>query len=501
MSPINATAELRHLERSVMELRARVAAVAEQWLATNEPAKVRSKWREPMRNLAHYLALRGEDLAPLQERLSHLGLSSLGRSEGRVEASLEALVVTLGRAAGGARNTTYPSANAAIEMRRSRSAEIDALLGPDPQGPTTRIMVTLPDDVGDRPHHVERLIEAGADVFRINCAHGSAALWEAAIGAVRNVEARFGRRCRIMMDLGGPKIRIAAVAGADRRLHVGSHFLLSGGVQDDDAGAGPAATISHPEIVAASRIGDAVWFDDGKLQAEVVGKRHGALELLVRRAKRKGVRLKVGKGLAFPDQTIELPALTAKDLADLDIVATHADLVGFSFVQRAEDVAWLQRELAMRRLGLPDLPIVLKIETQLAVANLPSLIVQAAARAPAAVMIARGDLALDVGFAELSQLQEQMLWLCEAAAVPVIWATQVLESLVKEGIPTRSEATDAASAQRADCVMLNKGPHQVEAVAFLDQVLRHMDLHMVKKSPVMSSLKLWAAPRHPMQNA
>lgn len=261
----------------------------------------------------------------------------------------------------------------------------------------------------------------------------------------------------------------------------------------------PSAFIAHPAILAAAVVGHAVWFDDGKLQAEIVSCEPDMLELVVRRARRKGVKLRAGKGLAFPDQTVDLPALTSKDLIDLDFVAHHADLVGFSFVQTRSDVEWLHRELAARRPGLPELPLVLKIETRAAVMNLPELIIAAASRSPTAVMIARGDLALGVGFADLSAMQEQILWLCEAASVPVIWATQVLESLVKEGIPTRSEATDAASSQRADCVMLNKGTHQVEAVAFLDQVLRRMDRHMAKKSPVMGALSLWAT--QPTQKA
>lgn len=495
-----AHAELRSLEHSVRALRVRVERASTQWLAAQAPLAIRPEWRGAAQNLADYLALRAEDLAPLQERLSHHGLSSLGRLEGRVGVSLDALLATLSRLAGRP-HLPYPTPNAALDLRRQLNREVDALFGPDPNGPGTRILVTLPDDAAERPGHVGRLIEAGADLFRINCAHGDPESWAASIAAVRLAERPFGRRCRILMDLAGPKIRIAQVDQAEARLHIGSRFRLASEEIALGASAIPAAFIPYPDILAAARLGDTVWFDDGKLQAEVIARSPGAVDLMVRRARRKGVRLKPGKGLAFPDQDIALPALTEPDLAALDFVARHADLVGFSFVQRREDVAWLQEELARRRPGLPELPIVLKVETRLAVANLPELIVQAASRAPAAVMIARGDLALGVGFAELSALQEQILWLCEAAAVPVIWATQVLESLVKDGIPTRGEATDAASGQRADCVMLNKGPHQVEAVAFLDEVLRGMDRHMAKKSPVMGALKLWTPPACSAQDA
>jgi pyruvate kinase len=137
-------------------------------------------------------------------------------------------------------------------------------------------------------------------------------------------------------------------------------------------------------------------------------------------------------------------------------------------------------------------PIVLKIETPTAVENLPQLIVAAAVTRPVAVMIARGDLAVELGFARLSEIQEEMLWLCDAAHVPVIWATQVLDNLVADGRPSRAEATDAAMSQRAECVMLNKGPFLVEGVAFLKDILRRMDRHQAKKFARLGPLKSWS---------
>ena len=133
----------------------------------------------------------------------------------------------------------------------------------------------------------------------------------------------------------------------------------------------------------------------------------------------------------------------------------------------------------------------LKIETPLAVRNLPRLIVQSALHHPTAVMIARGDLAVELGFARLSEMQEEMLWLCEAAHVPVIWATQVLDQFIKDGAPSRAETTDAAMAQRAECVMLNKGPYLAEAVTFLRDVLARMDRHQSKKFARFTPLRAW----------
>ena len=187
-----------------------------------------------------------------------------------------------------------------------------------------------------------------------------------------------------------------------------------------------------------------------------------------------------------------MPALTAKDLADLDAVVRHADMVGYSFVQSADDIALLQHELASRDAAKAErIGIVAKIETPRAVRNLPGIIVQAAGRQPFAVMIARGDLGVEIGFTRLAEIQEEMLWLCEAAHVPVIWATEVLATLVKEGMPTRGEMTDAAMSARAECVMLNKGPHVAEALEILDALLVRMAEHQTKKTPRLRALKSW----------
>ena len=164
---------------------------------------------------------------------------------------------------------------------------------------------------------------------------------------------------------------------------------------------------------------------------------------------------------------------------------------GYSFVQKAADIELLQKALASRIKKLPIPAIVAKIETPEAVRNLPELIVQAAGKQSFGVMIARGDLAVEIGYQRMAEMQEEILWLCEAAHVPVIWATQVLESFVKDGIPTRGEMTDAAMAERAECVMLNKGQFVVEAVTILDDVLIRMQAHQLKKTPQLRALHSW----------
>jgi pyruvate kinase len=157
-------------------------------------------------------------------------------------------------------------------------------------------------------------------------------------------------------------------------------------------------------------------------------------------------------------------------------------------VQRPEDVDALHAELA--RLEAPRLGVVLKIETQAAFNRLPSLLLGAMRRPPVAVMVARGDLGVEVGFERLSEVQEEILWLCEAAHVPVIWATQVLESLAKGGLPSRAEVTDAAMASRAECVMLNKGPYIRETLRFLTDVLLRMQSHQQKKTARLRKLQV-----------
>jgi len=194
----------------------------------------------------------------------------------------------------------------------------------------------------------------------------------------------------------------------------------------------------------------------------------------------------------FPSTELDLPPLTSKDFRDLDFIAEHADLVGFSFVQRVDDIELLQDHLVARAPKRQPHGIVLKIETPLAVRNLPRLILQSAAHNPTAVMIARGDLAVELGFARLTEMQEEILWLCEAAHTPVVWATQVLDSYVRDGVASRAEMTDAAMAQGAECVMLNKGPYLGEGVAFLRDVLARMDRHRAKKFARFASLKEWA---------
>jgi pyruvate kinase len=237
---------------------------------------------------------------------------------------------------------------------------------------------------------------------------------------------------------------------------------------------------SEPRVFDFLARGHAVWIDDGRIGAVVERvDQHGAW-LRITQARPKGERIAPAKGLNFPDSTIALPALSQEDAFCLDFAVANADLVGYSFVQNAADMELLIAELARRDGG--RLGIIAKIETRAAVKNLPEIIVHGAGRHPFGVMIARGDLAVEIGYERMAEIQEEILWLCEAAHVPVVWATQVLESLVKEALPSRAEMTDAAMAERAECVMLNKGPYLLEALQVLDDVVTRMAHHQQKKT-------------------
>ncbi len=247
-----------------------------------------------------------------------------------------------------------------------------------------------------------------------------------------------------------------------------------------------------PEVFEHVRAGESVWFDDGRIGGKVRAVTRAALEIEILHARPEGEKLRADKGINLPDSAVRSCALTAKDVQDLSFVAAHADAVALSFVQEPADVEELQARL--RALGKPDLGIVLKIETRRAFEHLAELLLAAMQSSCAGVMIARGDLAVECGFERLAEVQEEILWLCEAAHVPVIWATQVLETLAKTGRPSRAEITDAAMGERAECVMLNKGPHIAAAVAALDDILRRMEGHQDKKSARLRPLRL--AHRH-----
>lgn len=242
----------------------------------------------------------------------------------------------------------------------------------------------------------------------------------------------------------------------------------------------------QPEAFAFVSEGDSISLNDGKISGVVRSVTEDELEVEITKAKPTGSNLRGNRGINFPDSDIRLPGLTAVDKANLGFVVENADAVGLSFVREPADVALLQKELRSFPDSNPGL--VIKIETRTGFENLPRILLTTMRSYPAAVMIARGDLAVECGWERLAELQEEILWFCEAGRMPVMWATQVLEQEAKKGRPSRAEISDAAMSQRADCVMLNKGPHILAAIRMLDNILSRMQKHQFKKTARMQKL-------------
>lgn len=456
----------------------------------------RADFAPSAQNFAHYLAFRRHDIRPLQRRLMARGLSSLGRAEGRVLPTLDAVAGVLRALSAG--TPFMPQPDPAFFAGEERiAARTRELLGERSHHSPVHLMVTLPSQAAEDAGFLLRLAELGVEAVRINCAHDDEKTWAGMIGNVGRAAEKTGQRMKVLMDLAGPKIRtgeIRKVKGL-KRVTVGGELAITlPGRLDAPDEALPALECTLPEALAAADIGHRVFIDDGKLDTHVLRREPwGVVVGILAGPQEKGYKLKSEKGINFPDTEFSVPALTEDDIEALGFIARHADGVEYSFVQHAEDVVLLQEALARER---PDdwrsLGLVLKIETGRAVKNLPDMLVRAAGSQPTAIMIARGDLAVEIGFARLAEMQEEILWLSEAAQVPVIWATQVLESYLKNGVPSRGEMTDAAMAARAECVMLNKGPYLFEAIAELDRLIDRMGEHMNKKTPQLRPLRSWA---------
>jgi pyruvate kinase len=260
------------------------------------------------------------------------------------------------------------------------------------------------------------------------------------------------------------------------------------GLAPDVAGLRIGCTL--PAALEAVQVGHRVFFDDGKIGGTIIAVRPGAADVRITVARSGGSKLRAEKGINMPDSELRLPALGPDDESLLRFIVGHADLVGLSFAQDVADVAALRRRL--EELGGASLGIVLKIETARGFGSLPEILVAGMESERLGVMVARGDLAVECGFERLAELQEEILSLCDAAHIPVIWATQVLDQMAKSGQPSRAEISDAAMSGRAECVMLNKGPHIVQTVTALDDILRRMSSHQQKKVTLLRRLRSWS---------
>ncbi|MDH3531944.1 MAG: pyruvate kinase [Gammaproteobacteria bacterium] len=599
------------LIRQLDQITSYADALEQRFAASLE--RVHPDFQTSARNLIAYVAMRHVDIRDLQQQLAYLGLSSLGRAERNVRATIRAVRHALCIIANDA---TCESGQERVNFERSElrlQAHINAILGENAGDRDVRIMVTLPTAAADEYPLVHDLVDSGMDIARINCAHDEESVWLKMIENVRRAVRDTGRACKITMDLTGPKLRTGELKQrpgvvrvrpkrdatgrviAPRRLRliaegalwsqksgvaipVPQHFIDDAEIGDriafkdtrgkkrtlkvvgkDERGLRldcykkayiatgtkltlhrqsakpkgackvgslpPAASpivmkigdelavhldgrpgepaeygadgsviasahiaCAQPEVFRSVTAGEPIRLNDGKIEGIVKSVTDGELIVTITRAKPTGSRLRGGRGINFPQSDMRLPGLTEADQANLEFAAAHADAVSLSFVREPADIFALQA--ALRRCGAGKTGIIIKIETETAFNDLPRLLLATMCHYPAAVMIARGDLAVECGWERLAEIQEEILWMCEAAEMPVIWATEVLEHQTKRGRPSRAEITDAAMAQRADCVMLNKGPYVLAAITMLDSILRRMQSHQRKKSPQLRKLSI-----------
>jgi pyruvate kinase len=241
------------------------------------------------------------------------------------------------------------------------------------------------------------------------------------------------------------------------------------------------------EVFRDARAGEPIRFDDGRIVGVIEEADGNTLQVRVLHTRRPVERMSSGKGINLPATRLALPALSDEDLRDLEFVARNADIIGLSFTNDAADVRFLNERL--RHLGNQEVGVIFKIETDRGCANLPGILIEAMKFPNFGVMVARGDLAAECGFERLAELQDDILRLCESAHVPVVWATGVLESLARSGHPARAEITDAAAAQRAECVMLGKGRYIADAVRTLDGLLGRMLTRDYKHQRLLGRLR------------
>jgi pyruvate kinase len=332
-------------------------------------------------------------------------------------------------------------------MRRQRSAKIVATLGP----------------ASSTPEMIDALFVAGVDVFRLNFSHGKQEEHSARLDAIRAVERHHGRPVGVMADMQGPKLRVGAFARGKVTLVAGARFRLD---LDKTPGDAKRAPLPHPEIFAAIDRGTDLLLDDGniRLTVEKCGKDFADTVVIT------GGDLSDRKGVNVPNAVLPLSALTAKDRSDLAFaLELGVDWIALSFVQRPDDVAEA-RKLIGGRAG-----VLVKLEKPAAIGSLDAIV-----ELSDALMVARGDLGVEMPPEDVPPVQRQIVHACRAAGKPVVVATQMLESMVRAPVPTRAEASDVATAvyEGADAVMLSAetaaGAYPVEAVTMMDRIIRRV---------------------------
>ncbi len=574
-------------------------------------SKVHPNYSKSATNLIHYLAFRNYEINELQDQLRFLGLPDLSNIEGHVMKSLLSIKTIINHLRG---NSIIEKQQGIISIKQSEKLlrkNTKELFGYKSKKRRTRIMVTIPSTAAEDYSIINHLVNLGMNSARINCAHDEPEVWAKMITNIDRANNALQKNCKVMMDLGGPKLRTGSMQAGPKLIHIKpqrdqigktikpakiwiappdvlppdnsdcaiipiSELLLKKikrgntisftdsrdkkckiliekkqgkgrwGTSNDSAYIttgtelilnkekengenkifvgellpleqflflnigdkiilhssqelgeptildenGKVLKHAHisctlPEIFNQVKKGEPIFFDDGKIEGIIEEANKEELLIKITYAKNTGSKLKPDKGINLPNSNLNVSGLTKKDKEDLKFIALNADTVNFSFVNDENDVQELMDELSKYE---KQLGIILKIETKKGFSNLPTILLKSMQTFPIGVMIARGDLAIETGWKNFASIQEEILRICESAHIPDVWATQVLENLAKKGVPTRSEITDAAMAQRAECVMLNKGAYIDKAVKMLDKILRRMQHFQKKKDTMLPKL-------------
>ncbi|WML39806.1 pyruvate kinase [Neobacillus sp. OS1-2] len=441
--------------------------------------------KENRDNLLAYLALREKKIPVFQHELVDRGLATLEHSHKHVIFTLEKLLKNLNVTIASPSTLNVPTPSEAMTMLNKRAEALFGKKGPYHQA---AIMVTLDAKMINNQVLLEELLLNGMTIARINCAHDDQEIWKQLIDCVREAEKKLktegrynDKACKLYMDLSGPKVRVGRLQ-PDVNIAVRKGDILRLYLQSDILGhpatsEGPAGVpVTLEKAFRNVRINDQIFIDDGRIYGMVQAVTKEYIQIVILSPIEKKHRIKEGKGINLPDSLLSLnvPALTEKDILDLTFITKNADIVGISFVHTPLDLIKLREHLEIYNAA--GMAVVAKIETKDALHQLARIILEGLNFNSFGIMIARGDLAVEVGPGNLSFVQEEILTICSAAYIPVIWATGVLEKLTKKGIPARSEITDASQGKRADCVMLNKGPYIVHSLKMLNKLLKKEEL-------------------------
>lgn len=441
-------------------------------------------------NLLQYLWLRKQDITKLQASLHRLGLSSIASSESHIHRQIQEVLLRLGSSLKKEDLADCTVAKARVLLKK-RSA---ALFGKEEEKRPLNLMITLDSQEAKKVDYLSALLQNGMRIARINCAHDNEKVWKQMIQSLKKAQQQTQLTCKIYMDLAGPKFRVMLKGKGQEngKMDIALFDLITLYEPHIPCPTNERAIACHQQgVVEKLGEGSLILIDDGMIEATV--QTTGKYKAIIRITRISGKSaIKAGKGINFPQTLINAQALTDDDLSSLPTVVKFAHMVGYSFVRHPSDIAYLRKKLQELK-GLKKGPdLILKIETPESVKLLPHLLMEAMKDGVFGVMIARGDLAVEIGFERLSEIQEEILWLCEAAHTPVIWATQVLEQLNKTGIASRSEITDAYKASQAECIMVNKGNHLDKVMQTLQNVAKRSRRHHLKKSYSLPPLKIAA---------